>query len=112
MEDPVETIAVDPQSQSAPDGAAAQTAPVAPARVASPAEPPRWLRYVADSRHAVSILLIVGVALYLVNLGGYPLYTKGNTTHTRSRGVTDCAKLTEQQEECVPADCWASDRDE
>lgn len=77
MEDPVETIAVDPQSQSAPDGAAAQTAPVAPARVASPAEPPRWLRYVADSRHAVSILLIVGVALYLVNLGGYPLYTKG-----------------------------------
>ena len=77
MEDPVETIAVDPQSPSAHDGAAAEPAPIAPARVASPAEPPRWLRYVADSRHAVSILLIVGVALYLVNLGGYPLYTKG-----------------------------------
>src|SRR5258708_23398449 len=38
---------------------------------------PRWLRYLAETRHAVPILLIVGVALYLVNLGGYPLYTKG-----------------------------------
>lgn len=40
-------------------------------------ETPRWLRYLAEPRHAVPILLIVGVALYLVNLGGYPLYTKG-----------------------------------
>ncbi len=38
---------------------------------------PQWLRYLAEPRHAVPILLIVGVALYLVNLGGYPLYTKG-----------------------------------
>ncbi|MDO8432950.1 MAG: glycosyltransferase family 39 protein [Candidatus Binatus sp.] len=38
---------------------------------------PRWLSFIADRRHAISILLIVGVALYLVNLGGYPLYTKG-----------------------------------
>ncbi len=38
---------------------------------------PRWLRYVADPHHAVPILLIIGIALYLVNLGGYPLYTKG-----------------------------------
>lgn len=44
---------------------------------ASSAELPRWLRYLAEARHAVPILLIVGVALYLVNLGGYPLYTKG-----------------------------------
>ncbi len=49
--------------------AADTTAPVA--------EPPRWLSYLAEPRHAVPILLIVGVALYLVNLGGYPLYTKG-----------------------------------
>ena len=41
------------------------------------AEAPRWLSYLAEPRHAVPILLIVGVALYLVNLGGYPLYTKG-----------------------------------
>src|SRR4029077_11097116 len=41
------------------------------------AELPRWLRYLAEPRHAVPILLIVGVALYLVNLGGYPFYTKG-----------------------------------
>ncbi len=38
---------------------------------------PRWLSYLAEPRPAVPILLIVGVALYLVNLGGYPFYTKG-----------------------------------
>ena len=36
-----------------------------------------WLNYIAEPRHAWPILLIFGVALYLVNLGGYPLYTKG-----------------------------------
>lgn len=40
-------------------------------------EPPHWLEFLAEPRHAWPILLIVGVALYLVNLGGYPLYTKG-----------------------------------
>jgi 4-amino-4-deoxy-L-arabinose transferase-like glycosyltransferase len=39
--------------------------------------PPDWLSYIAEPRHAWPILLIFGVALYLVNLGGYPLYTKG-----------------------------------
>jgi 4-amino-4-deoxy-L-arabinose transferase-like glycosyltransferase len=39
--------------------------------------PPDWLQYIVEPRHAWPILLIVGVALYLVNLGGYPLYTKG-----------------------------------
>jgi len=38
---------------------------------------PEWLSYIAEPRHAWPILLIFGVALYLVNLGGYPLYTKG-----------------------------------
>jgi 4-amino-4-deoxy-L-arabinose transferase-like glycosyltransferase len=58
---------------------AASSADTLPAAVATApmAEPPRWLCYLAESRHAVPILLIVGVALYLVNLGGYPLYTKG-----------------------------------
>jgi 4-amino-4-deoxy-L-arabinose transferase-like glycosyltransferase len=41
------------------------------------AAPPDWLSYIAEPRHAWPILLIAGVALYLVNLGGYPLYTKG-----------------------------------
>jgi 4-amino-4-deoxy-L-arabinose transferase-like glycosyltransferase len=41
------------------------------------APPPDWLAYIAEPRHAWPILLIAGVALYLVNLGGYPLYTKG-----------------------------------
>ena len=48
----------------------------APAGVA-PVGNPRWLCYLAEPRHAVPILMIVGVALYLVNLGGYPFYTKG-----------------------------------
>jgi 4-amino-4-deoxy-L-arabinose transferase-like glycosyltransferase len=38
---------------------------------------PDWLQQIAEPRYAWPILLIVGVALYLVNLGGYPLYTKG-----------------------------------
>ncbi len=45
--------------------------------VTSDPEPPHWLQFLAEPRHAWPILLIVGVALYLVNLGGYPLYTKG-----------------------------------
>ncbi len=52
-------------------------APAVGVGAASSVEPPRWLRYLAEPRHAVPILLIVGVALYLVNLGGYPFYTKG-----------------------------------
>ncbi len=46
---------------------------------AAPDQPavPDWLAYIAEPRHAWPILLIFGVALYLVNLGGYPLYTKG-----------------------------------
>ena len=77
MQDPVETIAADPQPSATPGGTPTRLEPVAPARDSDFEQLPRWLRYVADSRHAVSILLIVGVALYLVNLGGYPLYTKG-----------------------------------
>src|SRR5579864_6129098 len=37
----------------------------------------RRLAAVAAPRIAVPLLLITGIALYLVNLGGYPLYTKG-----------------------------------
>ena len=46
---------------------------------AAPSDPavPGWLEFIAEPRHAWPILLIFGVALYLVNLGGYPLYTKG-----------------------------------
>jgi 4-amino-4-deoxy-L-arabinose transferase-like glycosyltransferase len=46
-------------------------------RADSESSGPDWLTYIAEPRHAWPILLIVGVALYLVNLGGYPLYTKG-----------------------------------
>ncbi|MGH7814129.1 MAG: ArnT family glycosyltransferase [Candidatus Binataceae bacterium] len=47
--------------------------------IAAPTRPeiPQWLARIAEPRNAVPILLILGIALYLVNLGGYPLYTKG-----------------------------------
>jgi len=44
---------------------------------AAPARAPDWLESIAEPRYAWPVLLISGVALYLVNLGGYPLYTKG-----------------------------------
>jgi len=44
------------------------------ARDTAPAD---WLQYISEPRQAWPVLLIFGVALYLVNLGGYPLYTKG-----------------------------------
>ncbi len=38
---------------------------------------PRILAAISEPRIAIPILLGVGALLYLVNLGGYPLYTKG-----------------------------------
>jgi 4-amino-4-deoxy-L-arabinose transferase-like glycosyltransferase len=56
-----------------------EPAPPPPAsdEISNSRAPRDWLQYIAEPRHAWPILLIVGVALYLVNLGGYPLYTKG-----------------------------------
>jgi len=39
------------------------------ASAAAPAAAPDWLQHIAEPRYAWPILLIVGVALYLVNLG-------------------------------------------
>ncbi len=64
---PTEEIA---RADSEPAASPACEAPRDPA-------PPDWLTYIAEPRHAWPILLIAGVALFLVNLGGYPLYTKG-----------------------------------
>src|ERR1700758_1754297 len=47
------------------------------ARVAPPPGPPRWMSAIAEPHNALPILIIMTVALYMVNLGGYPLYTKG-----------------------------------
>ncbi len=44
---------------------------------AAPAAPANLLAIAAAPRVAISLLLALGIALYLVNLGGYPLYTKG-----------------------------------
>ncbi|MGD0672406.1 MAG: glycosyltransferase family 39 protein [Candidatus Binatus sp.] len=61
----------------ADSGPASIPAYEAPREPAAPDDAPNWLRHIAEPRYAWPILLIFGVALYLVNLGGYPLYTKG-----------------------------------
>ncbi len=74
---PEEISRDDPEFASIPES----EAPRDPAAAAPAAPPitdlPDWLQYLAEPRYAWPILLIVGVALFLVNLGGYPLYTKG-----------------------------------
>ncbi|HVN64850.1 MAG TPA: glycosyltransferase family 39 protein, partial [Candidatus Binataceae bacterium] len=52
------------------------TAPI-PAAVTFGTALPRWLGKIAEPRNAVPMLTILGIALYLINIGGYPLYTKG-----------------------------------
>jgi 4-amino-4-deoxy-L-arabinose transferase-like glycosyltransferase len=64
------------RADSGPAPIPAYEAPREPAATA-PDAAPNWLRHIAEPRYAWPILLIFGVALYLVNLGGYPLYTKG-----------------------------------
>jgi len=64
------------RADSGPASIPAYEAPREPA-AAAPDATPSWLRHIAEPRYAWPILLIFGVALYLVNLGGYPLYTKG-----------------------------------
>lgn len=51
---------------------------------AAPAKPPasgpygsHWLEDLSESPLSVMVLLAVGTLLFIVNLGGYPLYTKG-----------------------------------
>ncbi len=56
----------------APAKNSAAEPPSAPSARAHPAA-----AALASPAYAIPVLLIVGVALYLVNLGGYPLYTKG-----------------------------------
>jgi len=58
-------------------GADAATVVTPASGTARDAAAPDWLEFISQPRHAWPILLIVGIALYLVNLGGYPLYTKG-----------------------------------
>jgi len=55
------------------------TPPAAPARAEPAARevPANLLAIVAAPRFAIPLLLALGIALYLVNLSGYPLYTKG-----------------------------------
>ena len=52
----------------------------APERRASthaPDETPRWFAALARPHFAIPLLLVFGALIFLVNIGGYPLYTKG-----------------------------------
>ena len=63
---------------TAPAASASSGQTVEPAHGAMPlAARPSLLAAVSSSSYAVPIMVMLGVALYLVNLGGYPLYTKG-----------------------------------
>jgi 4-amino-4-deoxy-L-arabinose transferase-like glycosyltransferase len=59
--------------------APAPAPPSPPAASAEPpaSAPPHPLAAISTPRIATAIVLIVGAILFLVNLGGYPLYTKG-----------------------------------
>ncbi|HEY6395731.1 MAG TPA: glycosyltransferase family 39 protein, partial [Candidatus Binataceae bacterium] len=65
MED-VSTAAVEPLDES----------PAGPAREQA-ALPHRWLVTLSSPRYAYPFLALFGCVLFLINLGGYPLYTKG-----------------------------------
>ena len=67
--------ALDEPAANAPETREA-SAPDSPRLEPRPAIP-RWLSAIAEPHNALPILIIMTVALYLVNLGGYPLYTKG-----------------------------------
>jgi 4-amino-4-deoxy-L-arabinose transferase-like glycosyltransferase len=69
---PEEISRADSASASMPEREAHRDPALAPIT-----NPPDWLQFIAEPRYASPILLIFGIALYLVNLGGYPLYTKG-----------------------------------
>ncbi len=52
--------------------------PIAPREPAAIApSPERWFDLAATPRFAIPLLLVLSVAALFVNLGGYPLYTKG-----------------------------------
>lgn len=56
------------QPKAAPEYATATSAPD---------ETPRWFAALAEAHFAIPLLLAFGTLIFLVNIGGYPLYTKG-----------------------------------
>ena len=57
--------------------ATAPAADIAPAPVQIPTTSERWFEVAATPRFALPLLTILSCAAVIVNLGGYPLYTKG-----------------------------------
>jgi len=74
---PEEITGDDTELASIPESEAPRDLAAAAPAVPPITDLPDWLQHLAEPRYAWPILLIVGVALFLVNLGGYPLYTKG-----------------------------------
>jgi 4-amino-4-deoxy-L-arabinose transferase-like glycosyltransferase len=66
---------VEPLSGSS--GSSGFSAPSASPSAANGARGQAWFSDLAEPPLAIAVLVLVGVALFLVNLGGYPFYTKG-----------------------------------
>jgi 4-amino-4-deoxy-L-arabinose transferase-like glycosyltransferase len=65
-----------PQSSMTTPGQESGRTDVPAADAAAPSIPP-FLAALSEPRFAVPLLAAIGILLYLINLGGYPLYTKG-----------------------------------
>lgn len=52
-------------------------APERSASASAPDETPRWFAALAEPHFAIPLILLFGALIFLVNIGGYPLYTKG-----------------------------------
>ncbi len=60
---------------SDPSSVPVAVSPQEPAAI--PPNPERWFELAATPRFAIPLLLVLSVAALFINLGGYPLYTKG-----------------------------------
>jgi 4-amino-4-deoxy-L-arabinose transferase-like glycosyltransferase len=65
------------QPSSSVEPLSASRAPSAPSDVANGARGLAWFSDLAEPPLAILLLTLLGAALFLVNLGGYPFYTKG-----------------------------------
>jgi 4-amino-4-deoxy-L-arabinose transferase-like glycosyltransferase len=68
---------MDDAASSATQLSSSVESPAAPPEVANRARGQAWFSDLAEPPLAILVLTLLGAALFLVNLGGYPFYTKG-----------------------------------
>jgi 4-amino-4-deoxy-L-arabinose transferase-like glycosyltransferase len=73
-----ETTELDRETLASAAGIEAESAAhPAAARAACEDATPRWFKALAEPRLAIPVIVAFGAILFTLNLGGYPLYTKG-----------------------------------